>query len=305
MSRYASWGIILDDIIYPDGRTAMGTLGGGGLYAASGMRLWHEEAAVGGAVGEDFAVDSLQPHGFDGRDLVVTGLPTPRAWQVLEEDGRRTQVPRVSPEAWYAQLVESPFLQPMPDTLYALHFLTRGYPPEGDYLRTVASAGVILSGEPIIPPETTPEELDNIRRCLPYYELFSPDEEGAAALVGERPVREQLRSLAQLGPRIVALRQGKAGAIIYDRESDQFWNVPAAEARVVDVTGAGNAFCGGLLVGWCETGNIRRAAAQASVSAAFALEQTGPPPIKPEIMAAAKERAEKIMAQISAWTFGK
>ena len=56
MSRYASWCIILDDIIYPDGRTAMGTLGGGGLYAACGMRLWHQDVTICAAVGAD-----LQP----------------------------------------------------------------------------------------------------------------------------------------------------------------------------------------------------------------------------------------------------
>ena len=295
MSRYASWCIILDDIIYPDGQTAMGTLGGGGLYAACGMRLWHQDVTIRAAVGVDFAASSLTPHGFDGSGLVVTELPTPRAWQVLEADGRRTQVPRVSPDDWFRQLVSIPAAQPIPPTLKALHFLGRGDEPEEKFVQALATAGVFLSAEPIVGADSTAEEIDTLTRCLPYFSLFSPDELAAKMLVGERAVKDQLRALAQLGPRVVALRQGKDGALIYERESDQFWRIPAAPAQVVDVTGAGNAFCGGLLVGWLETEDIRQAAAQASVSAAFALEQIGPPLIDEKVIASAKVRANEVL----------
>ena len=54
MSQYASWGIILDDIIYPNGHSAMGTLGGGGLYAACGMRLWHQDTTLFAGVGVSY-----------------------------------------------------------------------------------------------------------------------------------------------------------------------------------------------------------------------------------------------------------
>ena len=295
MSRYASWGIILDDIIYPDGQTAMATLGGGGLYAACGMRLWHEDVTIRAAVGADFAAHSLAPHGLSGGGLVVTDLPTPRAWQVLEEDGRRTQIPRVPSEAWFAQLVSIPAAQPMPNTLKALHFLGRGDKPEEEFVQRVAEAGVVLSAEPIVGTDSTAEEIAILKRCLSYFDIFSPDELGATVLVGEQPINKQLRALAQLGPSVVALRQGKDGALIYERENDQFWRVPAAAAQVVDVTGAGNAFCGGLLVGWLEMGDVRQAAAQATVSAAFALEQTGPPLIDTAVMAKAKTRVAAML----------
>lgn len=91
---------------------------------------------------------------------------------------------------------------------------------------------------------------------------------------------------------------GKAGALIYERESGRFWHVPAAVAQVVDVIGAGNAFCGGLLVGWLETADIRQAAAQASVSAAFAIEQIGLPLIDTAVMATAKARADEVVGLI-------
>ena len=239
----------------------MGTLGGGGLYAASGIRLWHQDVTIYSTVGTDFEARLLTPCGFDSSGLLVTDLPTPRAWQVLEEDGRRTQVPRISPDDWFDQLVRIPAAQPIPTTLKALHFLIRGHRLEAKFVEALVAAGVTLGAEPIVAEDNTAEEIDTLKRCLPYFAIFSPDERGAAALVGERPAKEQLRILAQLGPQIVALRQGKDGALIYERARDKFWRIPAAPAKVVDVTGAGNAFCGGLLAGWVETADIRQAAA--------------------------------------------
>lgn len=299
MSRYASWGIILDDIIFPDGRSAMASLGGGGTYAACGMRIWVEDAIVCGAVGPDFDADILKRHGFANSGLVFTDLPTPRAWQLFEENGRRTQIPRVNPDDWFNQLVRIPVAQPIPATLKALHFLGRGDAPEEQFVQSLAEAGVFISAEPIVGADSTAEELAVLRRCLPYFGIFSPGEPEAAILVGTQPPEEQLKALATMGPRIIALRQGAAGSLVYDRENGRFYRVPAAKAKVVDVTGAGNAFCGGLLVGWLETGDLRQAAAQASVSAALTIEQVGPPLIDAKIMAEARRRGDEVYNQIS------
>lgn len=298
MSRYVSWGIILDDIIYPNGRSAMGMLGGGGLYAASGMRLWHNDVAICAAVGADFDPHLLEPLGFDSSGLLITDLPTPRAWQLLEENGRRTQIPRISHEAWFQQLVTTPYSQPIPPTCQAAHFLGRGDAVEEPVVRALAEAGVVLSAEPIIGADSTPEELAVVRRCLPYFAIFAPGGPDITLLVGEGTPEAQLRALADLGPRWVALRQGAAGSLVYDGENGRFYRVPAAPATVVDVTGAGNAFCGGLLVGWLETGDIRQAAAMACVSAAMTLEQVGPRPIDDLAMAEARRRADGVVGLI-------
>ena len=298
MSRYASWGIIIDDIVFPDGRSAMGVLGGGGFYAAVGMRLWTRDVVLLSAVGHDFEPDSLEPYGLDGSGLLVTDLPTPRAWQLFEEDGRRTQIFRVPDEVWYQQLVVQPSPPTLPSTLQAAHYLGRGDPREEQMVLALDSAGVRISAEPVIEETMTPDEHASLIRCMAHFEIFSPSTSEAAALIGQRPVKEQLRALAALGPRVVALRQGAAGSIVYEREADRFWRVPAAKASVVDVTGAGNAYCGGLLVGWFELGDVRQAAAQAAVSAAIAIEQVGAPRIDEAMISSAQRRAEQALKEI-------
>lgn len=299
MTRFASWGIIIDDIVFPDGRTQMGVLGGAGLYAVVGMRLWTPDVTLISAVGQGFDVQSLQPHGLDGSGLQTTDFPTPRAWQLFEEDGRRTQIFRVPQEAVQEQLVRAPLSWPLPPGLEAAHYMLRGSADEEHMVRSLARTdGLRLSAEPIVDEATTPQERDVILRCLPHFEFFSPDEEGAALLVGQRPPLQQVQQLSALGPRLVALRMGAEGSLVYERESGCAWRVPAAPASVVDITGAGNAYCGGLLVGWHETGEVSQAAARACVSAAITIEQVGPPLVDDSTLADAKQRAAQILDSI-------
>ncbi|MCZ7569262.1 MAG: PfkB family carbohydrate kinase [Ardenticatenaceae bacterium] len=296
--RYASWGIIIDDIVFPDGRTAMGQLGGGGLYAALGMRVWSPDVGIVAAVGADFEREPIERLGLDSSGVFTTALPTPRAWQLFEEDGTRTQIPRVLLEAWCAQLVLSPTPQTIPATVQAAHSLGRGDPEEGELVAALAAAGVRLSAEPVIDSSITGEERALLLQMMAHYEFFSPGHKEAELLVGPRSALDLLRALADYGPRIVALRQGAAGSLVYGREQDRFWQVPPAEARVVDVTGAGNAYCGGFLVGLVEQGEIPPAAACAAVSAALMLEQVGPPSITPEVEAEAWRRHARALAGI-------
>ena len=55
MVDLVAFGIILDDLVFPDGHTVTGTLGGGGPQTAFGMRLpalagWTEESGDVGLV---------------------------------------------------------------------------------------------------------------------------------------------------------------------------------------------------------------------------------------------------------------
>jgi sugar/nucleoside kinase (ribokinase family) len=95
---FLAFGIMIDDIVFPDGRTQMGVLGGGGPQAALGMRLWSDAVGLIANVGDDLPgalLELLQISGIDLSGLHHTDLPTPRAWQVLEADGLRTQLWRV------------------------------------------------------------------------------------------------------------------------------------------------------------------------------------------------------------------
>lgn len=296
--RYGSWIIIIDDVVFPDGRTAMNILGGGGLQAAVGMRLWTEDVGILAAVDANFDPAILDLHGLERSGLKITEWPTPRAWQLFEEDGKRTQIWRMPLEGWRQQLAMLRAPETIPTTLQAAHWMGRGDNDDETMTRTLKEAGVRLGAEPIVLENMKPEERDTVLRSLQYIEVFSPDAEGAALLVGPLPVPDQLRALADYGPRIVAMRQGAAGSLLYERDQDRFLKIPAAPATIVDVTGAGNAYGGGLLIGWIETGDAVEAAARAAISAALTIEQVGPPLITPATLADARRRRDEFLPSI-------
>jgi sugar/nucleoside kinase (ribokinase family) len=291
-------GIILDDIVFSDGRTAMNFLGGGGVYAAAGMRLWSNQVGLWSRVGPDFDFTLLEPLDLAVPLIQVTPLQTPRAWQLYEEDGSRTQIPRIPAEVWRAQLMASPADLPPLDGIQGAHLAIRGHAAEPEVVTQLVEAGLVVSLEPIVDAATTTKQRQTIFESVRMAHIFSPGQSDGQLLLGPGSTQSWLKKFAEMGPQLVLLRKGAAGSLIYERAARRTWQVPAAATQVVDVTGGGNAYCGGFLVGWLEHGNIPQAAARAAVSAALTLEQVGPPAISPARLAEAEQRLIPVLQQI-------
>lgn len=103
-----------------------------------------------------------------------------------------------------------------------------------------------------------------------------------------------------MGTPLVALRLGAAGSLVGTATGD-FYRIPAVPpAALVDVTGAGNAYCGGFLVGLGRGDQPVMAAARAAVSASFAIEQIGVPHFDAAKLAEAERRLEWVLPRIEA-----
>jgi sugar/nucleoside kinase (ribokinase family) len=94
----------------------------------------------------------------------------------------------------------------------------------------------------------------------------------------------------EAGAEIVALRQGPDGATVRRADTGETWHIPAIETSMVDPTGAGNAFCGGFLTGWVQTGDLCTAGIYGVVAASFLVEQIGLPGPGPDIYKKAARR---------------
>src|SRR5690242_16095544 len=105
---FVTYSIIIDDLVFPDGRTAMGVLGGSGPQTAFGMKLWTDSVGLVGGVGHDFPAEAqawLDAMGIDCAGIRhLPQYPSLRAWQIFEYDGRRTQVWRTQGQAIPDQL---------------------------------------------------------------------------------------------------------------------------------------------------------------------------------------------------------
>ena len=77
--------------------------------------------------------------------------------------------------------------------------------------------------------------------------------------------------------RVVALKLGAAGALVASRDGRRV-RIEARPTRIVDSTGAGDAFCAGFLACWLRGGDLEACALEAVTSAARAVGQVGARP---------------------------
>ncbi len=323
-----AFNIVIDDVVFPDGRTAMGVLGGGGVQSAFGMRLWTDNVALSGSVGADFPdalYGALQQMDVDVAGVRHKAQPSARAWQIFEADGRRRQLWRVEGAALVQHLARRVDLLPAhylqarsfhlgvhplePDLGFiaalrcaaalAKPALSLATPEralaEGDAKRAVGETS--FSEAPLISVETFKPaerrlEADELRALLTAADVFSLNLEEAQSLLGEGTAERYLADLFAAGARLVTLRMGAEGALVADGQRVQ--HIPAAPVRVQSLLGAGNAFCGGFLAGWLESHDLKEAGLRGAVSASFMMEQVGAPPLTPKTRLAARCRLEHL-----------
>jgi cytidine kinase len=297
-----AFGVVIDDIVFPDGRTAMGVLGGGGPQAAFGMRMWSDAVGLEAGVGEDLpagAREWLERSGIDLVGVRETDLPTARAWQVMEADGRRTQVWRVPGAVIGRQLGRSL------DRLSAGYRQARGFhfgihPDEPDlgFARDLASLGGLVSIEPFKPAEHAADRA-SLERLAQAAHIFSPNLEEAVSIVGQDLAPLALAQIFQgAGGQVIPLRLGAQGSLVLDGRSGAAAHIPAYPARAVDPTGAGNAYCGGFLAGWLASGDPVSAGLCGAISASFLMETIGIPLVTETVRSEARRRFDELRTQV-------
>ncbi len=302
--NYVTFSIILDDIVFPIGETRMGVLGGGGPQTAFGMRIWSDSVGIVAGVGSEFPAEArswFEQSGIDLAGVHRTDEPTPRAWQLLERDGSRTMVWRVPRSAIQSHLRRS--IEQIPESYRSacgFHLGVHPEQPDLGFIRRLRALGGTVSVEPFR-PAASPMSADTLSDLLTAVDIFSPNLVEAVSLVGEGAPEELVRRFFRLGAKIVALRMGKEGALIARRETGQAARIPALPVPVVDPVGAGNAFCGGFLVGWTETGDLKTAGLYGTISASFLLEHIGVPACTASLRTESRRRLETLLPQLQSF----
>jgi sugar/nucleoside kinase (ribokinase family) len=125
-----------------------------------------------------------------------------------------------------------------------------------------------------------PALMAHIEDMLGNIDVFLPSDQevrglfAADALIDTGDAQACARWFAARGPRIVVLKQGAQGCLVHEKDGG-FWRVPALSPRVVDVTGAGDTFCGGFMAEFARSGNAHRAAMMGTAAASIVIEDYG------------------------------
>ncbi|MFW5691154.1 MAG: carbohydrate kinase family protein [Chloroflexota bacterium] len=266
--------IFIDDIVLPDGTTYMNTLGGGVVHALMGSAIWGERAGLCALAGEDLHSDHaarLHRH-MDIQGLVTLPLPQARAWQIFEEDGTRRELHRVRTIA--------PFVAGAgPEHLPELYRQAAGLYLLQDFegiQRWADFAGFIL-WEPNQLTMLAGTHAD-FKRALAgsRVDLVSPNLDEARCIYGDAEPAALVQRLLDDGAPQVALRMGEAGSLIASRSAPQPLHIPAVSVpHVIDHTGAGNTYNGGLLAGIVAGRTLREAAVMGTVAASYCVATIG------------------------------
>lgn len=278
---------MIDDIVLPAGETRMGVLGGGGPHAAAGIRvalaaLAHPLAprTVGlvTLVGNGFPAEAmtfLQAR-FDTAGCIPKLLDHPRAWQLFEHDGRRSEVFRAGDPAYLINIPEPAEMPSGYATAKGFHILREGGPARAwmAHLRQVAPRATVL-WEPA-QRYMQPGNCAEWRQLLTEPDVISPNLLEAASIYDaplDGPALVE-RMLAD-GAKCVALRMGEEGSLV-GQAGRPLLHIPAQPVEaIIDQTGAGNMYCGAFLAGLVLTQNVEAAGRLGALAGKEALGQWG------------------------------
>lgn len=283
-------GCTVDTVITPAGDRRAPQPGGSAIYAAVGARVWSLRPGVVALEGTGMPAgwrDPLSGLGIDLEGLIPVPLPAPAAEFLYRPDGSRLQRPW-SPQGGGALVPHVPSSTGEPIRRIPIrrdHIPERYREARGVHLAPLRyaiqlglleelSAGRILTLDPypFVMAECSDPELRALLRPLT---AFLPSREEVAVRFSGDPLDEAARKLRSLGAAAVVIKQGQAGASVYDFVRDRRYVVPAVPVAGKDPTGAGDAFCGGFLAGFLQESDTLHAAICGAVAASFVVEDFG------------------------------
>jgi sugar/nucleoside kinase (ribokinase family)/fructoselysine-6-P-deglycase FrlB-like protein len=271
--------LTIDDVVHPNGETMMASLGGNTIHTAIAARIWGVSVGVVARVGTDFpaaALDQLRETGIDTAGLHPIDGPTVRNWVLYEVDGRRTWVYRTSPER---SLESAPSPEDLPGEwtgqqghVPIVHVAAMPYVSAQRIIEHVRS-----SGRAVVTLDTHEDWTQGRTEILALarqVDVFLPSREELAGIVGYDDPEQACRELLSEGVPSVVVKCGADGAVV-GTSQDQVSRIAAADVIVVDATGAGDSFCGGVAAGLALGEDLAVAAQRGAATAAAALGATG------------------------------
>ena len=294
-------------ILPMEGSAILDRAGGSPLYAAGAAAIWEKEIALLARVGEDYPYQFLQnfkKYNINTKGIqIIPGsldLRSFRAYDKVRElslsnpvkhfASRELTFPKAllgysPPEKREKINAErhpaTPLVTDIPSEYLqgeAVHISPLDFKSQGQLLTTFRAASVkIITLDPS-PQYMNANRLQDLHLFLDGLTAFMPSEEELRQLFWGKThdLWEMAEELGSLGCQVIVVKRGKEGQLLYDANAKKRWELPAYASRVADPTGAGDAFCGGFLAGYQQSGDVLRAAAFGNVSASLSMEGSGP-----------------------------
>ncbi len=267
--------LTIDDLVFADGSTRWAVPGGSAAYAAMGASLWMESVSLVAPIGADYPVEALDKRIDLSRCRRVPR--TLRNWGLYEDDGRRHFVSRSAARNWHEFSPDAADARSGRQTAAHIAPMPPGVALE--LIRELRSSGTLSISLDLDDHDLLGNAgLEAITKLLRDVDLFLPSHQDALALFPDTSPPESLRRMRALAPGValIAIKCGAAGVIGHVAGTRECIHVPSVEnVKPVDVTGAGDAFCGGVLASYAERSDPIEALLYGTVAASFCIEGFG------------------------------
>ena len=113
-------------------------------------------------------------------------------------------------------------------------------------------------------------------RLLSLTEVFIVNLEEAKIILGNLTIKKLLQGICDLGPKMAVITDGDKGSYGFDGET--YYHLEVFPAKLVEMTGAGDAYATGTLAGLFHGKDLKEAMRWGAANGASVVEQVGPQP---------------------------
>ncbi|MFO0616063.1 MAG: PfkB family carbohydrate kinase [Polyangiaceae bacterium] len=269
-----------DDLELPSG-VFPNVVGGSATYAAFAASALAPGVGVVAVVGDDFdtsTVSALEARGVDTRGIERASGKTFRWAGRYSSDleSRVTLDTQLNVFAGFEPKIPKELRSP------AIVLLGNIHPTlQAQVLDAIAPPKVVLADTMNFWIQGEPAALEKL---LPRVDVLIVNDEEVRELSGERNVRKAALAVRKRGPRSVIVKRGEHGAALFDENG--IFVIPGIPLEsVVDPTGAGDSFAGGIVgclsrelarTGTLDTNALRLGMVYGTATASFCVEDVGP-----------------------------
>jgi sugar/nucleoside kinase (ribokinase family) len=266
--------LTIDDLVFADGSTRWAVPGGSAAYAAMGASLWMESVSLVAPIGADYPVEALDKRIDLSRCRRVPR--TLRNWGLYEDDGRRHFVSRSAARNWHEFCPDAADARSGRQTAAHIAPMPPGVALE--LIRELRSSGTLSISLDLDDHDLLGNSgLDAMTELLHEVDLFLPSHQDVLAMFPDATPLDGLHRLRALasGVALIAIKCGAEGVIGHVAGTREWVRIPCENVKPVDVTGAGDAFCGGVLASYAERSDPIEALLYGTVAASFCIEGFG------------------------------
>ncbi len=116
---------------------------------------------------------------------------------------------------------------------------------------------------------------ENLKNLLERVDIILANKYEAKSLTGLEDYKEAAEKILEYGPEIVIVKRGREGVYTKTRRGEEYELPAFAVEKVVDTTGAGDAFAAGLLLGLSRGYSLKKALIYANAVAALKVSRLG------------------------------